>query len=173
MERRFSGGPHMPHRVFREGGAPSHITFGSPSFPSSRTERRLAAEPQQPELDNGEPQAYAAGRQLDQPAQLQLSSSWSAFPPPGQPGWWATSAVQGSIGGELQVNGPSPSSAAASPAAVLPPIEVELCASKASGLPAGMNRGRNPLALQAIKQPGRSGGSGNSSKGNVERTRQR
>ena len=77
MERRFSGGPHMPHRVFREGGAPSHITFGSPSFPSSRTERRLAAEPQQPELDNGEPQAYAAGRQLDQPAQLQLSSSWS------------------------------------------------------------------------------------------------
>jgi outer membrane murein-binding lipoprotein Lpp len=172
MERRFSGGPHMPHRVFREGGAPSHITFGSPSFPSrsSRTERRLAAEPQQPEQRNGEPQAYAAGCQLDQPAQLQLSSSWSAFPPPGQPGWWATSAAQGSIGGELQVDGPSPSSAAASPAAVLPPIEVELCASQASGLPAGMNRGRNPPALQAIKQPRRSGGSGNSSKGKLSQS---
>jgi hypothetical protein len=125
MDQRFSTGtlPGLVHRVFHDGAAPSHITFG--------TQRSHVAHQYKP-----------AGRwPVDQPFQHQRHTGWWHATSPGT----ADSDELGRRDGGAVLVGPSPL------------VQMELCASKTPGAPAGMARGRDPPALKAMKVSGSSG----------------
>lgn len=131
MDQRFHTSPAL-HRVFHDGRAPSHITFGATASPPGGLPR------DQEDEGTRLQQHEQVGHQTTwRHPQRNLDNSWSSFPQQGQPGWWV-----------------------ASPAGAMPPLQVEQCASKtASGLPAGMSRGREPPVLKTMTLSGSSSGS--------------
>lgn len=133
------------HRVFHNTGAPSHITFGSQGFPPTGTEWSRGAHQHhhQPAVRRRHVK-QSTGRSE---AQNDLLNTWS-LPPLGQPGccWDATpeAATEKSAGGDelcWYEEGPR----------TTPLVQVERCASKAPGIPAGMTRGREVPALKAME----------------------
>ena len=133
MDQRFRRTSPALHRVFHDTGAPSHITFGSQGFPPAGTEWSHDA------CQQHHYQPAVRRRHINQAAGMSEPRNnrfnWS-LPPLGQ------TANEESAGGELCRDGVPGTTA---------PVQIELCASKAPGIPAGMTRGREPPALKALE----------------------